>query len=305
MKPLFLLTVFLSSCILAGAQNNNKISLLRSKGSTDYVWVAAHRADYVFAPENSIQALENAIYFGADLIETDVRLTKDGHVIMMHDYTVDRMTNGTGSVSNLTLEEIKALRLKNNWGGATDYQVPTLEEFIQVAKGKVCLYLDKAGYDLPGHEEGHLVKELLKILKKHDVLEESVFVLNWPYEKAKRIFGEDLEKVIYCPVIEDKIPDLETYVNEYIEKLSPVAFQFRFDSLKTRTYQLLPKVLASGSKAFVAATWDTHTANHSDRVSIFKRPSEGWGWLIAQGFSILETNYARDLIRYLKAENRH
>lgn len=305
MKPLFLLTVFLSSCILAGAQNNNKISLLRSKGSTDYVWVAAHRADYVFAPENSIQALENAIYFGADLIETDVRLTKDGHVIMMHDYTVDRMTNGTGRVSNLTLEEIKALRLKNNWGGATDYQVPTLEEFIQVAKGKVCLYLDKAGYDLPGHEEGHLVKELLKILKKHDVLEESVFVLNWPYEKAKRIFGEDLEKVIYCPVIEDKIPDLETYVNEYIEKLSPVAFQFRFDSLKTRTYQLLPKVLAGGSKAFVAATWDTHTANHSDRVSIFKRPSEGWGWLIAQGFSILETNYARDLIRYLKAENRH
>ena len=305
MKALFLLTVFLSSCILAGAQNNNKISLLRSKGSTDYVWVAAHRADYVFAPENSIQALENAIYFGADLIETDVRLTKDGHVIMMHDYTVDRMTNGTGRVSNLTLEEIKALRLRNNWGGATDYQVPTLEEFIQVAKGKVCLYLDKAGYDLPGHEEGHLVKELLKILKKHDVLEESVFVLNWPYEKAKRIFGEDLEKVIYCPVIEDKIPDLETYVNEYIEKLSPVAFQFRFDSLKTRTYQLLPKVLASGSKAFVAATWDTHTANHSDRVSIFKRPSEGWGWLIAQGFSILETNYARDLIRYLKAENRH
>lgn len=305
MKPLFLLTVFLSSCILAGAQNNNKVSLLRSKRSTDYVWVAAHRADYVFAPENSIQALENAIYFGADLIETDVRLTKDGHVIMMHDYTVDRMTNGTGRVSNLTLEEIKALRLKNNWGGATDYQVPTLEEFIQVAKGKVCLYLDKAGYDLPGHEEGHLVKELLKILKKHDVLEESVFVLNWPYEKAKRIFGEDLEKVIYCPVIEDKIPDLETYVNEYIEKLSPVAFQFRFDSLKTRTYQLLPKVLASGSKAFVAATWDTHTANHSDRVSIFKRPSEGWGWLIAQGFNILETNYARDLIRYLKAENRH
>lgn len=291
--------------MLAGAQDNNKISLLRSKGSTDYVWVAAHRADYVFAPENSIQALENAIYFGADLIETDVRLTKDGHVIMMHDYTVDRMTNGTGRVSNLTLEEIKALRLKNNWGGATDYQVPTLEEFIQVAKGKVCLYLDKAGYDLPGHEEGHLVKELLKILKKHDVLEESVFVLNWPYEKAKRIFGEDLEKVIYCPVIEDKIPDLETYVNEYIEKLSPVAFQFRFDSLKTRTYQLLPKVLASGSKAFVAATWDTHTANHSDRVSIFKRPSEGWGWLITQGFSILETNYARDLIRYLKAENRH
>ena len=267
--------------------------------------MAAHRADYVFAPENSIQALKNAIYFGADLIETDVRLTKDGHVVMMHDYTVDRMTNGTGRVSELTLEEIKKLQLKTNWGGSTKFQVPTLEEFIQVAKGKVCLYLDKAGYDLPGHEEGHLVKELLKILKKHDVLEETVFVLNWPYEKAKRIFGDDLEKVIYCPVIEDKISNLEAYVDEYIQKLSPVAFQFRFNSLETKTYQLLPKVLRSGSKAFVAATWDEHTAYHSDQVSIFTRPSEGWGWLIEQGFRVLETNYARDLIRYLESENRH
>ena len=304
-KTLFLLVFFVGFSHLAKAQNNNPIELLRSKAPTDYVWVAAHRADYVYAPENSIQALENAIYFGADLIETDVRLTKDGHVVMMHDYTVDRMTNGTGRVYDLTLEEIKKLRLKTNWGGSTNYQIPTLEEFIGIAKGKVCLYLDKAGYDLPEHEKGHLVKELLKILKKHDTLSEAIFVLDWPYEKAKSIFGDDLEKVIYCPVIEDKIPDLEAYVDKYIEKLSPIAFQFRFKTLETQTYRLLPKVLESGSRAFVAATWDDHTANHSDRVSIFNRPSEGWGWLIQQGFSILETNYARDLIRFLDSENRH
>ena len=305
MRKLLLSCLFLGSSLFAGAQNSNRMEELRSKGATDYVWVAAHRADYVFAPENSIQALKNAIYFGADLIETDVRLTKDGHVVMMHDYTVDRMTNGTGRVSDLTLDEIKKLQLKTNWGGSTNFQVPTLEEFIQIAKGKVCLYLDKAGYDLPEHEEGHLVKELLKILEKHDVLEETIFVLNWPYEKAKRIFGDALEKVIYCPVIEDKISNLEAYVDEYINKLSPVAFQFRFKSLDTTTYQLLPKVLKSGSKAFVAATWDEHTAYHSDQISIFTRPSEGWGWLIEQGFRILETNYARDLIQYLDSENRH
>ena len=305
MKGLFLFCVLSGYAFLAMAQNSHRLAELRSKEATDYVWVASHRADYVFAPENSIPALEHAIYFGADLIETDVRLTKDGHVVMMHDYTVDRMTNGTGTISEMTLDDIKRLRLKTNWGGSTDFQVPTLEEFIQVAKGRACLYLDKAGYDLPGHEEGYLVRKLLEILRKNGVLEETVFVLNWPYEKAKRIFGDDLERVIYCPVIEDRIPDLEAYVDEYITKLSPVAFQFRFKSLDTETYRLLPKVLKSGSKAFVAATWDEHTANHSDRVSIFSRPSEGWGWLIAQGFRILETNYARDLIRYLDSENRH
>jgi glycerophosphoryl diester phosphodiesterase len=86
-----------------------------------------------------------------------------------------------------------------------------------------------------------------------------------------------LEKVIYCPVIEDKTPNLEAYANEYIEKLSPVAFQFRFNSLETNSYKLLPKVLESGSKAFVATTWDEHTANHGDIISTFSQPSEGWG----------------------------
>ena len=303
-RILLFLTLFLNSIFAASAQSSN-LDLLRSDNPDGHVWVVAHRADIVFAPENSIQALENAIFFGADFIETDVRLTKDGQIVIMHDYSVNRTTNGTGYVSELTLEEIRNLRLKTNWGGSTNYQVPTLEEFIQIAKGKAGLYLDKAGYDLQGDEEGHLVKELLKILRKHNVLEETIFVLDWPYEKAKWIFGDDLEKVIYCPVIEDKIPNLEEYVNEYIEKLSPVAFQFRFNTVETVTYSLLPKVLESGAKAFVAATWDHHTANHSDKISIFSSPDDGWGWLIEQGFSILETNYPKDLIEYLKSEKRH
>lgn len=287
------------------AQINPSFQLLREReNKSEYVWVAAHRGDWIYAPENSIDALKHAIFFGADLIETDVRLTKDGKIIMMHDYTVDRTTDGTGTISDLTLEEIQKLHLRNNFGGMTDLKVPTLEEFIEIAKDKILLYLDKASYDLPGNEQGHLVKELLKVLKAHGVLEQSVFVLDWPYEKARAIFGEDLEKVIYCPVIEDKIPNLSAYVDEYIQKLKPVAFQFRMATLDSETYKQLPKVLKSGSKAFVAATWADHTANHNDLVSTFERPSKGWGWLLEQGFSILETNYPKDLIYYLKSENR-
>lgn len=303
--------LLITLCICMGlvetvsAQINPSFSLLRKKeNKNEYVWVAAHRGDWMYAPENSIPALEHAIFWGADMIETDVRLTKDGKIIMMHDYSVDRTTDGKGTIADLTLAEIQKLHLRNNFGGMTDLKVPTLEEYIQIAKDKILLYLDKAGYDLPGHEQGHLVKELLKILKAHNVLEQSVFVLDWPYSKAKEIFGEDLEKVIYVPVIEDKIPNLDAYVDEYIQKLKPVAFQFRMASLDSETYKQLPKVLKSSSKAFVAATWDEHTANHSDLVSIFQRPSAGWGWLLEQGFSILETNYPKDLMQYLHFENR-
>lgn len=290
---------------IVSAQQNPSFTLLREKDNkSEYVWVASHRGDWIYAPENSTTALEHAIFFGSDLIETDVRLTKDGKIIMMHDATVDRTTNGKGNIADLTLAEIKELRLRNNFGGLTDLKVPTLEEYIELAKDKILLYLDKAGYDLPGHEQGHMVKELLKVLKANNAIEQSVFVLDWPYSKAKEIFGEDLEKVIYVPVIVDKIPNLSAYVDEYIQKLNPVAFQFRMEKLDSETYKQLPKVLKSGSKAFVAATWEKHTANHSDLISIFERPSKGWGWLLEQGFSVLETNYPKDLIYYLKSENR-
>ncbi|MBR3514591.1 MAG: DUF4996 domain-containing protein, partial [Bacteroidaceae bacterium] len=122
---------------------------------------------------------------------------------------------------------------------------------------------------------------------------------------ARRVFGTALDSVIYCPVIEDRIPGLPAYVDEYIERLHPVAFQFRMATTDSQSYRLLPHVLQSGSRAFVAATWPGHTAGHDDNTSIFLRPSEGWGWLIAEGFTIIETNFPKDLIQYLRSENRH
>lgn len=285
-------------CTLAQAQ---QLRSLRSDSDEDgHVWIAAHRGDYTFAPENSTAAMEDAIHFGAEIIETDVRLTKDGEVIIMHDATVDRTTNGSGRVCDMTLEELKRLRLKTNYGNITHHSVPSLREYIRAAKGRVYLYLDKAGIELPGHERGYLVRQVLKILRQENALEMGVFVLDWPYPVARKVFGDDLERVIYCPVIDDRIENAESYVNEYLQHLSPVAFQFRFQTTNSSAFRWLPRVLASGAKAFVAATWENHTANHGDRTSVFAHPDAGWGWLLNHGFSIIETNCTRDLAQYLQ-----
>lgn len=130
-KTIFILFLIAILPMTSFSQNKESIKLLREKSETDYVWVASHRGDWIYAPENSILALEHAIYFGANMIETDVRLTKDGKIIMMHDYTVDRTTNGSGKISDLTLAEIKELNLRNNFGIMTDLKVPTLEEYIK------------------------------------------------------------------------------------------------------------------------------------------------------------------------------
>lgn len=304
-KFILILLCYIGLISVSEAQCCKQLSSIRDTTKSDYVWIAAHRGDWLYAPENSIESLKHDIYWGVNLMETDVRETKDGQIVMMHDWTVDRTTNGKGKIADMTLAEIKKLRLKTNFGTKTDMQVPTLEEFIKIAKGKVFLYLDKAGQDLPERPQGSLVKKLLGILKANNALEESVFVLDWPYKKAKEIFGNDLEKVVYVPVIQDDITNLDSYVNEYITNLHPVAFQFRMASLNSKTYRLLPTVLKSGSKPFIAATWAEHTANHDDLLSMFKRPSAGWGWLIDKGFRIIETNYPYDVIKYLKSENRH
>ena len=271
---------------------------LFDRTDTQSILVASHRADWKFAPENSIASLKNAIAFGVSIVETDVRETKDGEIVIHHDATVDRTTRATGSISDMTLAELKSLWLHDAVGQRTGEKIPTLREYMAVAKGKVMLYLDKAGQN-----NGELVPKLLAIAREEGTLEETVFVLDWPYAKAKAVFGDDLERVVYCPVIDDKIQNLEAYVDEWLQNAKPKAFQFRMETLDSKTYAQLPKVLASGSRAFVAATWSKHTAGHDDKLSLLSSPSEGWGWLLDNGFTIIETNFPRELIAYLKTRS--
>ena len=98
------------------------------------------------APENSLMALDHCVTLGIDIMETDVRRTRDGYLVMVHDATVDRTTNGTGAVDHLTLAQIKALRLRDNEGdkgtALTDQQVPTLDEILARAGDRIVLNLD-------------------------------------------------------------------------------------------------------------------------------------------------------------------
>ena len=71
--------------------------------------VAAHRGNSKYFPENTIIAMQSAKDLNPDMIETDLHMTSDGHIIVMHDHLVDRTTNGTGLIREKTLAEMKAL----------------------------------------------------------------------------------------------------------------------------------------------------------------------------------------------------
>ena len=129
--------------------------------------LAAHRGGSLLWPENSLLAFRNAVALGADFIEFDVHLSRDGEVVVVHDPTLDRTTSGSGPVKDRTIAELKALRLKDRAGAVTEETVPTLDEVAAVAaKGKRRMLLEikvdvsRARY--PGIEE-----KVLAILDRH------------------------------------------------------------------------------------------------------------------------------------------
>ena len=129
-----------------------------------FLW--AHRGASSIAPENTISAFEKAIGLGADGIELDVQCTRDDSVIVMHDLTVDRTTNGKGYVKDLTYEYIKSLDA-GGWFSPSfaGEKVPTLSEVLEKFCGKALLVIELKGND-------HLLpRKVINILKKYNAFE--------------------------------------------------------------------------------------------------------------------------------------
>ena len=129
LKKLFVLIALLQIFAIA-AENRVDFLLdkLKERGPHDYAMIIAHRGDWRYAPENSLRGFANCIKSGFDAIEVDVRMTKDGVLVIMHDETVNRTTDGKGKVSDLTFEEIKKLHLKTPTNYVSDQTVPSFEE---------------------------------------------------------------------------------------------------------------------------------------------------------------------------------
>jgi glycerophosphoryl diester phosphodiesterase len=119
------------------------------------VMVAAHRGAHKNAPENSLASIEEAIRLGVDIVELDIRVTRDGVPVLMHDATVDATTDGTGSVDQMTFDQVRQLRLKARRGREpsiplTDALVPSLQEAMRLTRGRIAVDLDlKTGVVAP------------------------------------------------------------------------------------------------------------------------------------------------------------
>ena len=152
MKQIFVFAVSLCNVFLVTAQG--KLQTLHFEKNTDfksffrassnfYPVVSAHRGGPTAGfPENCTATFENTIKYNHAVIETDIALTKDSVLVMMHDNTLDRTTTGTGNINEYTYKELKELFLEDNEGNRTPYKIETLDAVLQWGKGKVVYTLD-------------------------------------------------------------------------------------------------------------------------------------------------------------------
>ena len=146
--------------------------------------VVAHRGDKAYAPENTLSAFKQALEKGADAVEFDVKLTADGHVIVLHDQTVDRTTNGTGNVANITLSVLRDLDASVQFPGQfPGERIPTLEEVLETVGRQLSMNIELTNYSTP---KDALVLKVAEIVKKHGMQSQVLF---------SSFFARNLQKV--------------------------------------------------------------------------------------------------------------
>lgn len=255
------------------------------------VLVASHRGDWRNACENSLEAIENAIQMGVDIVEVDLARTKDGQLILMHDKKLDRTTTGSGAVSDHTLAEIKALKLRNGCHIKTIYKVPTLEEALLLAKGRIMLNLDKA-FDY--------FDQVYDLLEKTGTTNLVIMKSNAPAEEVKRKYGKYLDKVVFMPKVNLDEKNAIEKLNDYLRVLNPVAIEFKFASDSNQLPIEVKHVMDGRCRIWYNTLWDTHAGGHDDDCSLID-PDRGYGYLIdTLGATILQTDRPAYLIDYLK-----
>lgn len=137
---------------------------LKSRHHRAFVW--GHRGAPELMPENTLESFHAAINAGADGIELDVQLSSDNVAVVLHDDTLDRTTNGYGSVGQYTWKELSRLRIRNGAGELTTSKIPRLEEvFESIEDSYLCIEYKYGPNDFPG-----LVERTLGIVRHYQAI---------------------------------------------------------------------------------------------------------------------------------------
>ena len=250
--------------------------LLPSPAVERTILTSAHRGEHHRHPENSLPAIQAAIDAGMDYVELDIRTTADGKLILMHDATVNRMTNGKGKVAEMTFDAIRTLDLGARFAGQfPGLQVPTFEEALALAR--------KGGIGIYVHTKQAAPQELVDEIERHEM-------------GGHVLFFADNESDPHL------LPELARLRPEW--KIMPEAFNPAH--VRELMETLRPKIIAFDNRDFddptIAAARQANVGIFVDRLA---NDPKAWQNAIDRGAIGIQTDYPDELAAFLRSHGYH
>jgi glycerophosphoryl diester phosphodiesterase len=266
------ISVALSNDISGRISLKEKLSTPNGK-----IMVCAHRATEIDKPENSLVAIQNTIDNKIEMVEIDIRETKDGELVLMHDATIQRTTTGTGNVSSFTLQELKQFNLEKSNGSLTNEKIPTLKEVFDLARGKIYINLDL--------DEKAPFAKVYDLAKQYGMLKQVQFYTK-DNSQIRSMLAKNADLVV-LPYIDDEAEfNSFTTSNLSIVHYSDTSFNIT----------MVQKAKDKGIVVYANAYVNTSTTPQSDNNISIDR-------FIALKGSVVQTDHPEYIKTYLQGKN--
>ena len=281
----------------AGRRTDRILAELHDPTSKNVV-VVSHRGDWRNWPENSIDAIESVIAMGVDVMEMDLKLTKDSVLVLCHDKTIDRTTSGKGRVCDITYDSIRRCKLRRAHNVVTDdLRMPTLREALEVCKDRIVVNIDQ------GYEYYDLA---LAVTEELGVTEQILIKGKRAPEIVAAKFAEHPRNMMYMPIIDILKPQGKALFAEYREKgIVPLAYEICWDRPAPEVETCMREVVAGGSKLWVNSLWPSLCGGLCDDAAFEGDPAAVYGKLVDMGATMIQTDRPELLISYLRSRGLH
>lgn len=277
----------------------DKIAAMLHEPQSDQVFVISHRGDWRNFPENSLPAIESVIDMGVDIVEIDLKLTKDSVLVLSHDKTIDRCTDGTGAVSDYTLSELRAFRLKRAHGVVTDsLRICTLAEALECCKDRILVNIDH-GYDY--------YDMVLRITDSLDVTDQVLIKGKRPEAEVRAQMSGHERNMMYMPIIDILKPSGKMLLDDYMSCGSvPLAYELCWDRMTPEVREAIGMILKSGSRLWVNTIWGSLCGYLDDDAAFMcGNPAEIYDKVIGFGATMIQTDRPELLLGYLRGRGLH
>lgn len=294
----------LASCATEGPQYANRAEKILAElndPNSDYVLVISHRGDWRNYPENSIPAIESIIRMGVDMMELDVKMTKDSVLVLCHDKTVNRTTTGKGLVSDFTCDSLKTLRLRRAHNVATDtLRMPTLREALLCCKDRILVNVDHA-YDY--------YDEIVKLTEELGVTGQVLMKGKMDIDTVDADYAKYENNLLYMPIIDINKPKGQALFNQYKERgVVPLAYEICWQKNDPEVEECMKYIRESGSKIWVNTFWPSVCGgfgNDDDAAVDAADPAQVYGQYIDMGARMIQTDRPQLVLDFLRSRGLH